>query len=292
MRILCWNMRGGINREEAIVDLLGQWQVTVALFLEPPQFMRSDTNDRVLNTRSSTSRGPTPSSWRLQGYIHGHSQGAVFVAYAANTAVTLLGGAQVPGTGQDNRLVFVKVVNSGETRIIATCHAPFAENSGEARQFDISAVKLLKNGCNGPLGGKIVEGLTTDIWLGDLNTYGDTAPPGAEPAYVIKSVGDTSGFGATGGSSHFPLDKIIVRSDVSVHRVGRVVPASVSASANDIRQSDWTNDTSVPSDHLPIYIDTSAVSSTPTLSVSTASKKRSLAEEFAEIEADAKKHKH
>jgi hypothetical protein len=106
-----------------------------------------------------------------------------------------------------------------------------------------------------------------DIWMGDLNTYGTTAPPGSSPYYSIALAEPTSGFGPASGKTHFPLDKIIVRTGLNPNARGRIAPSNLAGPSNpqvtDITESDWTSGSDVPSDHRPIYVDTSPVADVP-----------------------------
>ncbi len=268
MRIVCWNVQGtgppqentvGRYPRPGLLDYLKKWSVDVAIILEPPSWMRGKGEDRSkLTERTAEAHGPVETSWRLKGSQQGHSQGHVFVVYKkGNVKVAIAGAVQVPGATQDNRVVFIKAEKDGEKRIIATCHTPYANNSGEAAQYNINVMNqvLRKNQLDIGIGAGSV-----DLWMGDLNTYGTTAPNGSSPYYSIALAEKTSGFGSNSGSQHHPLDKILVRVGLDLSARGRIVPsglaAPVSENAKDIVEPDWKSGADVPSNHLPIYVDT------------------------------------
>jgi endonuclease/exonuclease/phosphatase family metal-dependent hydrolase len=249
MRVLCWNVYGNGGRDYDFPGLLTAWGADVAIFLEPPEWMRrGGTEERALLHRPVRLQPPVPSNWRLIGCTDGHYQGNAFVAYRVGTAVAIR-SVQVPGTAQDNRLMLITVTTLAETRHIASCHAPFAANSGEARQYITNAMRMIaRDGIDRVLN-------LPDLWLGDFNTYGNVAPQGADPNYVLALAHPTSGFGPRAPAEHYPLDKILSKATVPLVQCGRITPGSVMPMRGDIPHLAWDRDGDVPSDHLPIYAD-------------------------------------
>jgi hypothetical protein len=256
VRIICWNVRGRGPIDLNLSGVLDSWNADIAIFLEPPQWMRDGGDKMSLLFRQDRHQTPIASNWRLKGYDGGHTQGYVCVAYKKGNAKVTMQGVQVEGSSQDNRLVLITATVGTETRHIATCHVPFAQNSGEAIQYVNTAMKMIKRGFAS------VGVPRVDIWLGDFNTYGTTAPLNAQPEYRLELAKPTSNFGST-NTNHFPLDKIMVHVSVTVAACGRIVPATVpeihQGNIADVTEASWTSNSKVPSDHLPIYLDTSMV---------------------------------
>lgn len=76
------------------------------------------------------------------------------------------------------------------------------------------------------------------------------------------SLGPTSGFGANSSGSHDRLDQIHILPTLDYAAIGRYLPLNLECGAGprllDLHMAAWAKDTDVPSDHLPIYIDTLA----------------------------------
>jgi hypothetical protein len=247
-------MRGTGFMDYDLPGALNAWHADVVIIIEPPGWMRMrGPAESVLMYRPVPHAAPVPSNWRLILGNSGHAQGHVGVAYQTESVVAVR-GVSVPGTGQNNHLMFVTATVRAEARVIAACHAPFAQNSGEAQQYIRNGMALIRAGVPGQA---IVQDWP-DVWMGDFNTYGPTAPHGASPQYVIAMARGTSGFGPNASNLHWPLDKIMRRATLAGTTCGRIIPLSIPALPGDIHQPTWNTNAMVPSDHVPIYIDTAA----------------------------------
>ena len=196
-------------------------------------------------------------TWRASSYLQGYSQGHLAVVFNQHTVdATILRGFSVPGGGaHDNHLVYIRLdEKSGTGRwVVASCHTPYLSATA-ANQYNRRAMAevIQKRHFGTPEN-------QPDIWMGDFNAYAMSLFTRREAGeYEELPFGPTSGFGGSGGVSHSRLDRIVHKKTSPVAGYGRVIPSDLTPRPGDIVESIWTSP-SVPSDHLPIYVDRSLV---------------------------------
>lgn len=266
MRILCWNVQGQLmdsrvgarGAQVGLIDYLERWSVDVAIILEPPADMRTTTpalTGEVITRRDTDNSVNVPTDWRSSTHLDGHPQGHLAVVFN-RTAVTatIVRGFRVPNGVQDNHLVYLRLdeVAGGARCVVATCHTPYLQASA-ANQYNTNAMQgVIQAAHHG------VPANYPDFWMGDLNAYSVSMFSGRQAGeYLPLLLGPTSGFGGNGGH-HSPLDRIFKRQTCHVSAYGRVTPTDIRQMFGDLQEVAWTSAT-VPSDHLPIYVDTSPV---------------------------------
>jgi hypothetical protein len=268
MRVVCWNVRGSQmdsrvgtrGSQVGLIDYLERWSADVAIILEPPETLRRVTRlgGDVITRRDTDASADVATTWRTSTYLQGHPQGHLAVVFNQTTVdATILRGFPVPGGGaHDNHLVYLRLDEKapGTGRwVVVSCHTPFVDHTA-ANQFNR---KALTEVIQKPHFGTPAN--HPDIWIGDLNAYSPVMFSSREAgAYQELPFGPTSGFGRNGGRSHSRLDRILhkITSPVAAH--GRVIPNDLTPSTGDLSENTWTSRT-VPSDHLPIYVDSTPV---------------------------------
>jgi hypothetical protein len=262
LRIVSWNMQRqgaeqGMNHGK-LFKMLDDLGANVLLAQEPPRYLESMTTPR-------SQRGAA-GGWTVRR-VEGGTQGTMVVATKNGKATcTKLDRIESPSLGQGTKLIgrdnpIAKVTLHGQAAevTLATFHAPY--DCSIRDQFvrnALTAAAAQKNSNE------------VDLVMGDFNTYGTHNPDythnkGNGDRYVLLLASPTSGAGknAKGGSG--PLDKIVGKPWFVRGQRGRIVPKSGAAkpaagapsgpSVRDIIFPSWDTMRSVPSDHLPIYVD-------------------------------------
>lgn len=255
LRIVSWNMQkqgveAGMNAGK-LFRMLDDVGANVFIAQEPPRYLSGMTAPR-------SGRGAS-SGWTAVP-VQGGTQGTIVVATKNGEAsCTQPGRLSSPQLGQgtrriveDNPIVHFSVHGQSSAVSLATFHAPY--DSSIRQQYVKKAMDIAYEA-------------KVDAVMGDFNTYGIDNPHRLRGGggFELKLASPTSGVGknAKGGSS--PLDKIVAGPRFARARCGRVVPKRGAArpargapggpSVQDITMAAWPDSRSVPSDHLPIYMD-------------------------------------
>jgi hypothetical protein len=265
MRIICWNIAGEGPAQEDLARFLEYWagdEPTVVIFLEPASWMKARAGENSpLEYRNNKTRNSVKTGWLFKKRAVGYRQGHVCVAYRNGETTIKMDSTSVPNQIQDNHLVFIDIMacKTDERLCVATCHTPYAKNSGAAYTYLEEAARLVCAGRRpagvrttfafnlddydldtlprkrrgmkqeaGDTGGLVnkrsrVPPRNVDVWLGDFNTYGNTAPRNALPTMKLILAEPSSGF-RNEGNNNSKLDKILVVATMQVARVGRILP--------------------------------------------------------------------
>jgi hypothetical protein len=190
----------------------------------------------------------------------------------------------------ERQLAILTIIKGGgsdaERIVVATCHAPYGSGVASEASAYCGKVRTILNAM-------IRNGVRIDVWMGDLNTYGDAEADSASVGRRRKStisgsgpfqrcpLGGTSGF--KGGENHSPLDQIHCRTGFPIGQFGRILPVGEKPDLGDEFYPEWTKHSLILSDHIPIYFDTKtgSSSSTSTTSVSTTSSTTDTPEPFS-----------
>lgn len=282
MRIVSWNIQKGHKSTSEIAGLLEGWGADVGIFQEPTAGLLAASN-AITSSRSSTTTWTANARRAAQG-----AQGHIVVLTAGNARAGAFSSHDVPGATQPNPLVVFTLTLGGESLRVATCHAPYGDgSSGEASQYVANAKLLLDS--------LATNGTPVDLWIGDVNTYGHVMPRVGNATYDLKLASPTGGKGDGGA-----LDKIFARvgcQALANMSCGRIKPAYTVANPHqrapntgvaDVTEATWTDASKIPSDHLPVYLDTGAQVQAV---VTTPMPKRALFDDFPDPEPRNKRPK-
>jgi uncharacterized membrane protein YgcG len=181
----------------------------------------------------------------------GGAQGTIVILTSDNATVTgtLEGVEPSPGQGSPP-LVCGTVKKDKEMVKFATCHTPYGENDGRAITYNQKAMDK-------------VNAKNIQLWMGDLNTYGNTLPDGGTRSRPTNNADNYRlALAAPTSKAGHPLDKIIVDGSLPIESCGRIVPGDANKPRTpspsgdrfvDETERNWKSANDVPSDHLPTY---------------------------------------
>lgn len=251
MRIICWNMQKlqledhGMSR--TIAGLIDQWNADVLIMLEPPSGLCGDA-DRTIQSGRGGMVWTVKTFAQRAGDNHAQREGRMAVASHPGVAVESLAALNPYDHPNYARQLRILGLTKGDERVrVATCHAPFDEGGVAIVEYVRRCVPALRDWMH--------NHAPIDVWLGDLNTAGVHSPD-AE-TWLVKCARPTTNKGRGA-----PRDKVLVRSGALTTAVsGRIVSqlGATGVGDGDVPTSAWHTATDVPSDHVPIYIDTTGV---------------------------------
>ena len=235
----------GMSR--AIAGLIDQWNADVVIMLEPPSGLCHDADRTIQSGRGGT-------VWAVKTFNQGsgdnHAKREGRIAVASHPGVTVENLEALNPYDHPNyarQLLLLSLTKGAERVRVATCHAPFDEGGAAIVEYVRRCVLALRDWMqhHGPL----------DVWLGDVNTAGIHSP---DPVvWLVRCARPTTNKG-----QGTPRDKIFVRSGALAGAVcGRIVSqrGATAVGPGDVPTSVWHVPNDVPSDHVPLYIDTTGV---------------------------------
>lgn len=276
MFIICWNTQGNSNLR-TMGSLASILAPDLLILLEPSKEVKEAKylpQGRV-DGNSASDRGERSD---YEGHAHPDPhlpQGDV--VFFAPSGVTILSEEPIETAAtkdlsgraiQERQLLIIRAKKGRETVTIATCHAPYGGGSGgEASTY----CKKVRDALDDMV--ETSSDIPPDIWLGDLNTYGESTkvPTKAETKTPNKRIDASSyqrisGLGPTSnarkGSGGSKLDQIYVRTGFEYGDCGRILPADKKCASDgnveDLTMPEWRSAAVMNSDHFPIYIKTAA----------------------------------
>lgn len=255
MRIVCWNMavtgQAGYQTALLLVPMFEGWNADAVILVEPSDAMHRDQDVQP--------RGPG-AAWRIvcfhqdRGLPNDKHQGRISVATRAGVAV-VRDDTLYPLADQHwfRQLLILRFTKGAESLRVATCHAPFQEGS------DV-VIRYARAGDDELTAWEHHRHQRVDVWMGDFNTAGVQQPHRGGQWQVLCARPTTAR--GTGN----PRDKVFGNNDACaaggvLHgaQAGRIVPQHGAADTHfppDLVFMGWGTPADVPSDHVPVYIQT------------------------------------